>query len=315
MKSEIETVSELKKSLLKAYDDEKQEIVLDILSQLSKVTATEDLLKKSGIGMTVGKLRNDKNPDISKLAKSVVHKWKKNVTEAAASAKRKPETPKVPAEPHKIKTPQPDQKLPSPVVSESKPKIDQTEPKKAHSPANSTSRNFASDNVKLNSTGDKVRDKCTEMLYNSLCVDNNTDSNKLLKKAVEIELEEYKKQNGVTPAYKAEIRSFFLNLKDSKNPNLRYSVINGTTSAADFVKMSPEDMASEERKRQDSLIRKDNLFKAQGAGPQEAETDMFRCGKCGSRKCRYYQMQTRSADEPMTTFVTCTNCNNRWKFC
>jgi hypothetical protein len=31
--------------------------------------------------------------------------------------------------------------------------------------------------------------------------------------------------------------------------------------------------------------------------------------------CRYYQMQTRSADEPMTTFVSCLNCNNRWKFC
>ena len=30
---------------------------------------------------------------------------------------------------------------------------------------------------------------------------------------------------------------------------------------------------------------------------------MNRCGKCGQRKCTYYQMQTRSADEPMTTFV------------
>ena len=40
---------------------------------------------------------------------------------------------------------------------------------------------------------------------------------------------------------------------------------------------------------------------------------MFKCGKCKSRKTTYYQMQTRSADEPMTTFVTCTNCNNRWK--
>lgn len=33
------------------------------------------------------------------------------------------------------------------------------------------------------------------------------------------------------------------------------------------------------------------------------------------RKTTYYQMQTRSADEPMTTFVTCVNCGNRWKFC
>jgi transcription elongation factor S-II len=44
-----------------------------------------------------------------------------------------------------------------------------------------------------------------------------------------------------------------------------------------------------------------------------AATDTFTCGKCKSNECTYYQMQTRSADEPMTTFVTCINCGNRWK--
>ena len=44
-------------------------------------------------------------------------------------------------------------------------------------------------------------------------------------------------------------------------------------------------------------------------------TSMFKCGKCRQNNCTYYQMQTRSADEPMTTFVTCLNCSNRWKFC
>lgn len=42
---------------------------------------------------------------------------------------------------------------------------------------------------------------------------------------------------------------------------------------------------------------------------------LFRCGKCKTRKTVYTQMQTRSADEPLTTFVTCLNCDNRWKFC
>ena len=46
---------------------------------------------------------------------------------------------------------------------------------------------------------------------------------------------------------------------------------------------------------------------------QEAMTDTFKCRKCHSKKCSYYQMQTRSADEPMTTFVTCIECANRWK--
>lgn len=36
----------------------------------------------------------------------------------------------------------------------------------------------------------------------------------------------------------------------------------------------------------------------------QATTDQFQCGKCKQRKCTYYQMQTRSADEPMTTFVS-----------
>ena len=45
-----------------------------------------------------------------------------------------------------------------------------------------------------------------------------------------------------------------------------------------------------------------------------ASTDEFKCYKCKQRKCTYYQLQTRSADEPMTTFVTCLNCGNKWKF-
>ena len=36
--------------------------------------------------------------------------------------------------------------------------------------------------------------------------------------------------------------------------------------------------------------------------------------KCRSNNCSHYQLQTRSADEPMTTFVSCMECGNRWRF-
>jgi DNA-directed RNA polymerase subunit M/transcription elongation factor TFIIS len=42
-------------------------------------------------------------------------------------------------------------------------------------------------------------------------------------------------------------------------------------------------------------------------------TDM-KCYKCKSDKCSYYQLQTRSADEAMTTYVSCMNCGNHWTF-
>lgn len=42
-------------------------------------------------------------------------------------------------------------------------------------------------------------------------------------------------------------------------------------------------------------------------------TDVYYCVRCKQRKTTYYQMQTRSADEPMTTFITCINCGHKWK--
>ena len=45
-----------------------------------------------------------------------------------------------------------------------------------------------------------------------------------------------------------------------------------------------------------------------------AATDLYKCGKCKERKCSVMQMQTRSADEPMTTFVTCLICGHTFKF-
>lgn len=43
------------------------------------------------------------------------------------------------------------------------------------------------------------------------------------------------------------------------------------------------------------------------------EGGLFKCTKCGSGSILVRQLQTRSADEPMTTFFSCTNCNNSWR--
>lgn len=46
---------------------------------------------------------------------------------------------------------------------------------------------------------------------------------------------------------------------------------------------------------------------------EEVTDGLFQCRKCKKRKTTYYSVQTRSADEPMTNFITCLTCGNKWK--
>lgn len=121
-------------------------------------------------------------------------------------------------------------------------------------------------------------------------------------------------EKGTGPAYRTKMRSLYMNLKDPKNPELRQRVVSGDVSADRLRQMSPQEMAPTELRKEMEEIEKQNLFNAQGAKEQRATTDRFTCGKCKHKKVSYYQMQTRSADEPLTTFCTCENCGNRWKF-
>jgi len=48
-------------------------------------------------------------------------------------------------------------------------------------------------------------------------------------------------------------------------------------------------------------------------GNKSRATDQFKCRRCQKRECTYYELQTRSADEPMTIFITCLNCGKEWR--
>jgi DNA-directed RNA polymerase subunit M/transcription elongation factor TFIIS len=104
------------------------------------------------------------------------------------------------------------------------------------------------------------------------------------------------------------LKKVFINLKNEdtlnrlRSKNIRSSDFGGMT----HIEMCPEiweDLIEKKKKRDE------NKFN----GNITATTDNFTCYKCKSQKCSYYQLQTRSADEPMTTYVDCLNCGNRWK--
>jgi len=46
----------------------------------------------------------------------------------------------------------------------------------------------------------------------------------------------------------------------------------------------------------------------------QVTTDVFKCKKCKSNKCIVTEKQTRSGDEPATTFVNCVVCDYSFRF-
>jgi transcription elongation factor S-II len=108
--------------------------------------------------------------------------------------------------------------------------------------------------------------------------------------------------------YVDRLRSIYLNLD---NKELLKEVLDGNIKSQVLAFMSHQELSPARwEKLIEEKIKRD---KCKYETTIEAATDSFKCRKCHSNKCTYYQMQTRSADEPMTTFVTCIDCGNRWK--
>lgn len=109
--------------------------------------------------------------------------------------------------------------------------------------------------------------------------------------------------------YSTNARRLLANISYTTNAKMLISKIkNGHIDSYSLVKLNREELnpelwASLKSKNLEKIVVKQ----------MAADDGMFKCNKCKSMKTVYYQMQTRSADEPMTTYVTCTNCNTKWK--
>ena len=111
--------------------------------------------------------------------------------------------------------------------------------------------------------------------------------------------------------YKSHLRSVWINLKNNPNLVVSIGVEEGQIKPHEVAFMSHQEMMPE---RWTALIEKKEKEDANRYECNiQAATDTFTCRKCRSKKCTYMQLQTKSGDESMTTFITCLTCGNRWK--
>lgn len=285
--------------MLKTAINEKQPAanVVNILSKLkTDVVPTEDLLRSTKAGMIVAKQRVNPDKSIARLASEIVSKWKtmveaekKKKTAAAGAARASP-----------MKNG--DASSPAPAET------------KGWSGGDVSKRKWDTDGVDIKRTGQPTRDNCVGLLYNGLAFMSTETTTSVVLKAMEVEKAAFDKYKGDTPEYRAKLRSLFQNLKNKQNRDLGPRVMKGEISADKFVVMTHDELKSQERKKEDEELQKDNMKRAQVPMAERSISDALKCGKCGQKKVSYSQAQTRSADEPMTTFCECTVCGNRWKF-
>ncbi len=107
--------------------------------------------------------------------------------------------------------------------------------------------------------------------------------------------------------YQSHLRSILQNL----SKKLIEEVNDGSLQAHKIAFMNHQELDYDRWKEFiDAKSKRDkNKFETNMA----ASTDTFTCRKCKGKKCTYYLQQVRSSDEPMTCYVTCLDCNNRWK--
>ncbi|KXJ86260.1 transcription elongation factor S-II [Microdochium bolleyi] len=290
-------------SIRKAKDaNEPASVIISALESLRKEgTPTEEMIRNTKAGMFIGRLRTDNNKDVARAAAEVVQAWKKAV-EAEKKAKGGSQIAKLQgsASPASIKSGSPAPKAPA-------------ASKKSYT-GDVEKRHYKTDKIDVNRTGSQTRDNIIGLLYNGLAYRSREAEDNVLQRAIEVEHAAYKHFGGESKDYKEKMRSLFQNLKVKANEKLRLNVLTGTISAERFVTMSQKELQSEEQRKADAVLEKENMRTAQAGMPEKSISDSLECGSCKQKKVAYTQAQTRSADEPMTTFCECMNCGKRWKF-
>ncbi|XP_051735286.1 transcription elongation factor A protein 2 [Ctenopharyngodon idella] len=296
-------VERIAKKLDKMVHKKNTDGAIDLLRELKNMKMSLETLQSTRIGMSVNAVRKQSSDEeVQTLAKSLIKTWKKLLdgSEGKSEEKKKGGSPL-----------QSSSSKDCPGSSDTSNK--QETPKTPTTPVTPKFTSFPPAPV----TTDSVRTKCRELLVAALQTDGDHQTIGVDCEHLAAQIEDciYQEFKSTDMKYKTRLRSRISNLKDQKNPDLRRNVLCGNISPDRIASMTAEEMASAELKEIRKALTKESIREHQLSKVGGTETDMFICGKCRGKNCTYTQVQTRSADEPMTTFVLCNECGNRWKFC
>jgi len=167
---------------------------------------------------------------------------------------------------------------------------------------------------------DPVRDRVRRKFNASL--DNETLAHALeravynwtVRSSRKADIPQYWQNPAFRYRYTTKALSVHFNVTHPKNPGVLAKVRAGDMTPVKLVDAKPYELYPElweaafEKAARYRLNFEENLMR-----DKDAPDGAFTCSKCKSKKTVFYEMQTRSADEPMTVFIQCLSCRRRWK--
>lgn len=106
--------------------------------------------------------------------------------------------------------------------------------------------------------------------------------------------------------YNDQVSNIYENLDQNsylKNKQLLNNLLTGTVKPEYIAFLTPQQLFPE---KWEGILQKKRI--KEDVENNIGITDIYKCNRCGERKCRISELQIRSADEPINKFITCTVC-------
>ena len=114
-------------------------------------------------------------------------------------------------------------------------------------------------------------------------------------------------------AYITKSADISFNLSNPNNTYFLENVISRSISLEQVPSMTHHDMYPKLRQNIFEKREQKEIANMLWNNDISFSSGIFKCPKCKQHSTTYYSLQTRSADEPMTNYITCMSCEYRWK--
>ena len=250
--------------------------------------------------MTLGKLQKNKNEEISGKSKKLIIKWKSVIKGIKSNNNNK----------H-------NENQNSHSTQKSNNNHNSNDLQKMTSNSSINSNDIPIPNGLVNSNHPDIRNSLKKMFYKAFMefLPTGFNSTNAMNKSLEIEKKVFDTISEKTK-YINRCKAIVSNLKDPDNEEFRINILSGKLSPEVLAKMEVTEMASNKKKYERTQMEEEAFSAMRSDWNQKhalVSEGMYTCGKCKGKRTTTQEIQMRSADEPMSIFITCVDCGHQWR--